>query len=100
MWLYKTNEDNTARYILGQINEEKGTTLLNTFTGNQGNRERIHRSTEGYAMMLSAGAEIVPSRLPKLQREVIQNTFENKQGYTTYSEEYLFAEIKKYDYEL
>lgn len=28
MWLYKTNEDNTARYILGQINEEKGTTLL------------------------------------------------------------------------
>ena len=53
----------------------------NTFTGNQGNRERIHRSAEGYAMMLSAGAEIVPSRLPKLQREVIQNTFENKQGY-------------------
>ena len=47
----------------------------NTFTGNQGNRERIHRSAEGYAMMLSAGAEIVPSRLPKLQREVIQNTF-------------------------
>ena len=28
MWLYKTNEDNTARYILGQINEEKGATLL------------------------------------------------------------------------
>lgn len=54
---------------------------INTFTGNQGNRERIHRSAEGYAMMLSAGAEIVPSRLPKLQREVIQNTFENKQGY-------------------
>ncbi len=53
----------------------------NTFTGNQGNRARIHRSAEGYAMMLSAGAEIVPSRLPKLQREVIQNTFENKQGY-------------------
>ena len=28
MWLYQTNEDNSARYILGQINEEKGRTLL------------------------------------------------------------------------
>ena len=23
MWLYQTNEDNSARYILGQINEER-----------------------------------------------------------------------------
>ena len=28
MWLYQTNEDNSARYILGKINEDKGRTLL------------------------------------------------------------------------
>lgn len=28
MWVYQTNEDNSARYILGQINDEMGATLL------------------------------------------------------------------------
>ena len=28
MWLYRTNENNSARYVLGKINEEKGRTLL------------------------------------------------------------------------
>ena len=28
MWVYKTNEDNSARYVLGEVTREKGRTLL------------------------------------------------------------------------
>lgn len=49
------------------------------FTGKLTERERMHRVAESYSMMLLAGVEINPKKLPKFQRERIQDIFIDKQ---------------------